>query len=146
MRVFEIMSGRVMTVSPDAKVAEARALLDRHRVRHLVVTVHGEVVGVVSDRDLAGPSDEGLSVAHVMTSPAITIESTDTAKKAANLMEARTIDCLPVTVRGQLAGILTTTDLLRAVGKKGVRPDARSRRTLNHRVPHRKTHSATGKW
>ena len=146
MRVFEIMSGRVVTVSPDTPVAEARALLNANGIRHLVVTVHGEVVGVISDRTLAGPGGDGFSVAQLMTSPAVTVESTDPVKKAANLMEGRTLDCLPVVIRGQLAGILTTTDVLRAVGKKGVRPDVRRRRTLNHRVPHRKTHSATGKW
>lgn len=146
MRVFEVMNGRVVTVLPNTPVAEARALMDTHRVRHLVVTVHGEVVGVVSDRDLAGRGDEPISVAKVMTSPAITVESTDTVKKAANVMEGRTLDCLPVVVRGQLAGILTTTDVLRAVGKKGVRPEVPSRRTTSHRVPHRKGHSGTGKW
>jgi acetoin utilization protein AcuB len=146
MRVFEIMSARVMTVSPAAAVAEARALLHTNRVRHLVVTSHGEVLGVVSDRDLAGAGDDGLTVADVMTAPAVTVESTDPVKKAANVMEGRTLDCLPVVVRGQLAGIITTTDLLRAVGRKGVRPEPRSRRTMSHRVPHRKGHAGTGRW
>jgi CBS domain-containing protein len=146
MRVFEIMNGRVVTVSPDTTLAEARALLDANRVRHLIVTSYGDVVGVVSDRDLIARRSGGTSVADVMTSPAITIESTETVKKAANLLEGRKLDCLPVVARGQLAGIITTTDVLRVVGKKGVRPEARSRRTMNHRVPHRKAHSSTGRW
>jgi CBS domain-containing protein len=145
MRVFEIMSGPVRTVSPGTPAREARALLDAHRVRHLVVTSRDQVVGVVSNRDIDAAAP-GSAVGDVMTAPVVTLERTETVRKAANLMQGRTIGCLPVTDGGRLVGIVTTSDLLRLVGGGAARPEPRSRRTANHRVPHRKARSATGRW
>jgi CBS domain-containing protein len=146
MRVFEIMSDRVSTVTPDTLAAAARAQLETARAQHLVVTSARRVVGVVSRGDLAAAAAPAARVEEVMTSPAVTIEKTATVRKAANLMEGRTIGFLPVTDRGRLAGIVTTADLLRLVGKGFDRPQPPSRRTATHRVPHRKAHSSTGRW
>ena len=146
MRVFEIMSDRVSTVTPDTLTAAARAQLATARAHHLVVTSARRVIGVVSLRDLAVSAAPETRVEEVMTSPAVTIEMTATVRKAANLMEGRTIGFLPVTDRGRLAGVVTTADLLRLVGKGVDRPQPHSRRTANHRVPHRKAHSPTGRW
>jgi CBS domain-containing protein len=144
MRVFEIMSDRVTTVTPDTRVVAARTQMDTAKADYLVVSSARRVVGVVSRRDLdAAP---GALVAAVMTSPAVTIEKSAPVRKAANLMEGRTLGFLPVTDRGRLAGVVTITDLLRLIGKGADRPQTRSRRGLNHRVPHRKAHSPSGKW
>jgi tRNA nucleotidyltransferase (CCA-adding enzyme) len=143
MRVFEVMSDRVSTVTPATPVAAARLLMDTIRAGHLVVTMDRRVVGIVTRQDLSAP---GASVEDVMTSPAVTVEKTATVRKAANLMQGRGIGCLPVTDRGRLAGIVTTTDLLRLVGRGIDRPQPPARRTANHRVPHRKAHAATGRW
>jgi CBS domain-containing protein len=142
MRVYEVMNDRVTTITPETTTAAARALMNTIRARHLLVTVDRRVVGIVSRRDLAA----GGSVQDVMSSPVVTIEKTALVRKAANLMQGRVISCLPVTDRGRLAGILTTTDLLRVLGQGIDRPQLPGRRTVNHRVPHRKAHSATGKW
>lgn len=142
MRVYEVMNDHVTTVTPDTTTDAARALMNTIRARHLVVTVDRRVVGIVSGRDLAA----GASVHDVMSSPVVTIETTAPVRKAANLMQGRAITCLPVTDRGRLAGIITTTDLLRLLGQGIDRPQVPGRRTANHRVPHRKAHSATGRW
>jgi tRNA nucleotidyltransferase (CCA-adding enzyme) len=146
MRVFEIMSDRVTTVTPDTRVAAARTQMETAKADYLVVTSARQVVGVVSRRDLDAAAQSGLLVAEVMTSPAVTIESSALVRKAANLMEGRTLGFLPVTDRGQLAGVVTIADLLRLIGKGADRPQTRSRRGLNHRVPHRKGHSPSGRW
>ena len=146
MRVFEIMSDRVPTVTPDTQVAAARTQMDTAKGDYLVVSSARRVIGVVSRRDLDAALAPGALVAEVMTSPAVTIEKSAPVRKAANLMEGRTLGFLPVTDRGRLAGVVTITDLLRLIGKGADRPRTRSRRGLNHRVPHRKAHSPSGKW
>ena len=73
----------------------------------------------------------------------VTIDHEETLKRAANVMRGRTIGCLPVTDRGKLVGILTTSDLLNLVGQGGDRPRHEARATLSHRVPHRKMHEST---
>jgi CBS domain-containing protein len=146
MRVFEIMSDRVTTVTPDTRVAAARTQMETARAAYLVVTTGRRVVGVVSRRDLDSGAAPGALVEEVMTSPAVTIERTAPVRKAANLMEGRTLAFLPVTDHGRLAGVVTITELLRLVGKGADRPQTQTRRGLNHRVPHRKAHAPTGRW
>jgi signal-transduction protein with cAMP-binding, CBS, and nucleotidyltransferase domain len=56
-----VMSSPVVTIESTKTIFEAGDLMDQKRVRHLAVTEGGEVVGVVSIRDLINPSqyDEG---------------------------------------------------------------------------------------
>jgi CBS domain-containing protein len=146
MRVFEIMSERVSTVTPETRVNAARGQMDRAKADYLVVTTARQVVGVVSRRDLDSAATPAALVGEVMTSPAVTIERTAPVRKAANLMEGRTLAFLPVTDGGRLAGIVTISELLRLIGKGADRPQVPGRRGLNHRVPHRKAHSPSGRW
>jgi CBS domain-containing protein len=49
----DVMSSPPVTVAPDASVVEAARALDRHRVRHLIVTDdEGRLAGIVAPRDL----------------------------------------------------------------------------------------------
>jgi CBS domain-containing protein len=146
MRVFEIMSDRVTTVTPDTRVKAARAQMETAKADYLVVTTARQVVGVVSRRDLDSAAAPEALVEDVMTSPAVTVEKTAPVRKVANLMEGRTLAFLPVTDRGRLAGIVTISELLRLIGKGVDRPQTQGRRGLNHRVPHRKAHSSSGRW
>jgi CBS domain-containing protein len=52
--VREIMTTRIHTVTPEAKVPECVALMHRERIRHLPVVSAGAMVGVLSVRDLMG--------------------------------------------------------------------------------------------
>ncbi len=56
-------------------------------------------------------------VSEVVTRSVATISPRATLRQAAGKMEGRTIGCLPVVNRGKLAGIVTTSDLLRALAK-----------------------------
>lgn len=150
MRIFEAMSEQVRTVRPGMGAAEAWHFMHTNGIHHLVVTDNATVVGVVSDRDISPrrrpPAASGTTVADVMSAPVATIERDQTIRKAANLMEGRTIGCLPVLDHGQLVGIITTADLLRLLGQGGERPVHNARPTLTHKVPHKKTHVGTGRW
>lgn len=150
MRVFEIMTSEVLTVTPATPVYEALALMRTEKVHHLVVKRNGRIAGVLSDRDLAAPSRFDLrtpvTVADVMTSDVVTIDREDTIRTAANLMLGRRINCLPVTSNGRLVGIITSADLLELLGRGVDRPSKNTRIGLSHRVPHRKAHMASGRW
>lgn len=50
--VRQLMSTRVHTVAPEAKVPECLMLMQREHIRHLPVVADGKVVGVLSIRDL----------------------------------------------------------------------------------------------
>ena len=130
MQVREIMTGALITVRPDTPVLDARHLMLQRRIRHLLVTSEsGELMGIVTDRDirLNLPSQATslsvweinhlltrLTVATVMTASVITLEPDREARDAAQLMLDHQIGALPVMDDGHLVGIVTETDLLRA--------------------------------
>jgi len=150
MRLSEVMTEGVQTVPPTMAAADAWELMRRRRIHHLVVKLGSEVVGVLSDRDAGSGVGvavrAGRTVGDLMTSHLVTMTPTDTVRKAANLMRGRTIGCLPVTDRGRLVGIVTTSDLLQLVGQGIGRPPKATRRIATHRVPHRKQHRSGGSW
>ena len=151
MRVQDVMTENVQTVSPGATAEEAWQLMRQKQVHHLVVTNGSLIVGVVSDRDTGGRHGAAVRqhhrVAELMTFPAATVPLTTTIKKAASMMRGRSIGCLVVEDEGRVRGIVTVSDLLDLLGRGADRQPARTKRwTLAHRVPHRKARRATGVW
>jgi acetoin utilization protein AcuB len=131
MKVSELMTSvNLITARPDTAILDARSLMLKERIRHLLVTEDdGRLVGIVTDRDirLNLPSQATslsvweinhlltkLTVGEVMTRTVITIGSGSAARDAAVLMLDHSIGALPVTDRGQLIGIITETDIMRA--------------------------------
>ena len=150
MRVSEVMTKTVQTIPPDAPALDAWEVMRRKGIHHLVVMADSRVRGVLSDRDAGGRSAATLRaqsrVRDLMTSSVVIVEPQTTIRQVANLMRGRTIGCVPVVDGNRLVGILTVSDLLELLGRGVDRPAKPARRTLNHRVPHRKQHGAFGTW
>ena len=151
MRVQDVMTRNVKTVSAAVTADDAWELMRMRRIHHLVVMEGREIAGVISDRDMGGRHGATVRdtrlVSELMTENVITIEPEMPVRTVANLLRGRSIGCLVVTRDGHVVGIITTADLLELVGRGTERPVAESqRRTLSHRVPHRKRHAATGVW
>jgi CBS domain-containing protein len=137
------MTPSVVAVSPDAKVAEIAALLLERRISAVaVVETDGRVAGLVSEGDLIrrpeldtdkprgrwlrlllSPEDQerdfvkthGLRARDVMSSPAISVPPEATLADIVDQMARRRIKRVLVLEGGRLAGIVTRTDLLRAL-------------------------------
>jgi acetoin utilization protein AcuB len=133
MTVKQLMSTNVVTIDDQASCREAVRLMCRHKVRHLpVVSRHGMLSGIVTDRDLrhhlfrpevfgviGGVPVENLLTAvpvrQVMSSPVITLDPEASLDEAAHRMRADKLGSLPVVEEGRILGILTETDLLRHI-------------------------------
>lgn len=118
MKVRECMTVDVVTVTAATTVTGAAQLMRSSGVRHLPVLHAGELVGIVSDRDLLGAHDEAAQlqrVSTVMSSPVNTIDADQPLADAVRTILSRRISALPVLEDGRLAGILTTTDCLLAL-------------------------------
>lgn len=64
-RVGEVMSGEVVSVSPEATLAEVVALMDTHQVKRLPVLQAGRLVGIISRADLLRALAQLLGEQHV---------------------------------------------------------------------------------
>jgi acetoin utilization protein AcuB len=129
MRVSDLMSRIVISTPSTTPVLEARALMQKERIRHLLVVDEGRLEGIVTDRDIrlnmASPAISlsvwelnhllaRLTVDQVMTRSVIAIDPQRDAREAARIMVDHRIGALPVLEGPHLRGIVTETDLLRA--------------------------------
>jgi CBS domain-containing protein len=155
MRVEDVMTRVVRTVSPDTSLREAAEILAELRISGLPVVDEGKVVGVVSEADILtkergkAPEGGGLfrllfeengharakmlakTAGEAMTAPAITIAPHRPVAEAAGTMIDRRVNRLPVVDDdGTLLGIVTRADLVRAF----VRSDAEIAREIREDV------------
>jgi acetoin utilization protein AcuB len=122
------MSQNVITIAPNTSHREAVHLMRQRNIRRLPVVDRGRLVGIVSEKDLlsAQPSAatslsvyeifsllDKLTVKQIMKSPVITVGPECPVEDAAMIMLTRKIGCLPVVRDGQLAGIITESDIFR---------------------------------
>ena len=117
LMVRDVMTRGLVTIAPDTSCDEARTLMDVHGIRHLPVVAGGRLVGMVSDRDLRSAASVGprLEAVRIMTLDPVTVTTETRVEHAARLMLAARFGSLPVVDGGALAGIVTYTDLLRAL-------------------------------
>jgi acetoin utilization protein AcuB len=130
MQVEQWMNRDVVTVGPDDSFRTAMRLIRQKGIRHLPVVEGKRLVGIVTDRDLrqASPSGatslgihelhyilEKLTVREIMAKQVVTIRPDQTVEEAALMLLAHRIGGLPVVQDGELAGIITETDLLQAL-------------------------------
>jgi acetoin utilization protein AcuB len=136
MRLQDIMTTDVITVSVAETVKKARSLMGLHGVHHLVVVDGRIVAGIVTEDMLRwGQAQDMGCVQDVMHRQPVTAPPTMTVREAANLLRGRVSSVLPVVDdRQHLVGIVTISDFLELLGRGAVRPVPKSKRwTLRHR-------------
>ena len=136
MYIGQIMHTNLVTVSPETTLVEAREVIEKNRIEHLlVVDKKGHLIGIVSDRDLkqnwASPATtlsvheltyllQKVEVRMIMVKTLKTVAPDTTIERAASIMQTENISSLPVMAGEQLVGIVTSTDvmavLLQAIG------------------------------
>lgn len=130
MRIEDIMTRELVTATMDDDLNHVRNLFTRFRFRHIpVIGDDGELVGIISDRDVlanvspfAGTINERTVDANslkrkahqIMTRRPETAAPGEKAERAALIMLHQRISSLPVVEQsGRLIGIVTTRDVLR---------------------------------
>jgi acetoin utilization protein AcuB len=124
--VQDFMKGEVLTLSPDASAFDALRLCHDRRIRHIPIVEDGRLVGIISDRDILAASPplgdrqrvdvlKGTRLGDVMAREVVTTYPQDTLVHAAQVMYERKIDSLPVMAEEELVGIVTSSDVMRAL-------------------------------
>ncbi len=130
MQAREIMATDIESVDRNDNLRTVEDRMATKQLRHLPVLEQGEVVGMVTQRDLfkAAMSSamgygakaqqaylQSVRVKEIMTYPVVTIAPDTSVAAAAEMMINKGIGCLPVVDDHQLIGIVTKTDLLRCL-------------------------------
>lgn len=153
MLASDIMTANVITIAPDADIAEAVSLMLTHGISALPVVRDGAVVGMLSEGDLLRRAETGTEaklsrwlefvsspdrmaqnyvrgharkVEHVMSHPVVTVDAETPIGEIAALLESKGIKRVPVMFNGRLIGIVSRANLLRALAsrlKPSVEPD-----------------------
>ena len=108
MRVSQIMSKAVVTISPDKRVSQALRLMQKHSIRHLPVVQDDRLVGWITSRDLRevllASMLEKITVGDVMVQAPITVTPDTWVEEAARLVHEHKIGGMPVVEGERLVG------------------------------------------
>jgi CBS domain-containing protein len=110
-----IMTKKLITISVDAKLSEAAAIMRENRIRHLPVTDEKDgIIGVLSSKDLLNfPEIKDIPLGFFMSSPVRYVNQDLPLKQAIYKMLENKISSLIVSdTEGMAVGIITTDDLL----------------------------------
>jgi CBS domain-containing protein len=123
VRIADVLRNKgseVRTVGSDASVAEVIGALAERNIGALPVVDGGRLVGIVSERDVVrrlhagGAGVLGARAGDIMTTDVVTCSPSDSAADLAGVMTARRFRHLPVVVEGELRGIVSIGDLVKA--------------------------------
>ena len=143
MLVKDVMTKKVITITPETSFSEAMNILRMNKIRRLPVIKDGKIVGIVTEKDLlrASPSSattldiwelnyllNKLKVEGIMTKDVKTVKENEPLEDAAYIMSKNKIGALPVVNdEEELVGIVTETDIFKTfvkmlgAGRKGTR-------------------------
>jgi acetoin utilization protein AcuB len=130
MFVADWMTKQVVTIGPDESISHAMHLMKERKIKHLPVVRGGEVIGVISDRDIKAfaPSkatsldvyEINYLLAKAVVKDAMGAKLTTTTpdtpvEEAALVMLDGDIGCLPVLEGAVLVGIISDRDIFRSL-------------------------------
>ena len=116
-----LMATTLATIQSDASLRASADLMREKRIGSLLTIEAGEIVGIVTERDLvwkglAGNRDpDGTHVSAVMSSPLLRIDVNRTIRDASRAMAEQSVRHLAVTESGKIVGVLSIRDLVKMV-------------------------------
>ena len=119
--VGDIMTRRVTAVAADATIAEAARIMSSCNISCLIVMIRGEVAGILSEKDVlrravAVHKDPTQNrVTDIMSFPVVAVPRTFSVLSASKKMETMRLHRLVVMEDKKVYGILTQTDIMRAI-------------------------------
>jgi acetoin utilization protein AcuB len=130
---------QLVTVSPDEPLSNVKEIFETHQFHHIPVVHFREIVGIISKTDfeyfMGGGSEceedrfinearlHRVTVRDIMTKRLGKVESSDRLNVAVEIFTINRFHALPVVDNGDLVGIITPYDILKALGdEKAVDP------------------------
>jgi CBS domain-containing protein len=120
-QVLQVKGFDVWSISPDASMYTALKVMAEHNVGALLVVDQDGLVGVISERDYArkvileGKSSKETQVREIMSGKVYSVQPDQTIDDCMKLMTENRIRHLPVINEGQLVGVLSIGDVVKAI-------------------------------
>ena len=132
LEVADIMSLNVATVFSEETIAVAARIMAQRQISCVVVVNDRGVVGIVSETDFLQKttgrkeSPDKIKVSQIMSHPVVSVSSKISILKASEIALSSNVRRLPVLEGNKLAGIVTQTDLIKALTPYGLLGDVAS--------------------
>ena len=125
MFVKDVMTMNVVSIPGNTTIADAKRIMEGHKIRRLPVVDRGKLTGIVTEHRLEAytPSKAtslsvweigyllgNTSVKDIMEKNVVTVVPDMTVEEALALSQEKKVGALPVVDNGQLVGIVTTND------------------------------------
>ena len=115
-----IMTDDVITIDPKSSIQEAIELLLKQRVSGLPITdADGRLIGIVTEFSLLAIAFDNRvredSIAQHMTTEVLTVDASDPINKVVDLCLMHRVRRVPVLENGQLVGLISRRDVLKAL-------------------------------
>ena len=120
-QLLEAKAPEIFAIGPDAPVIDAIRLMADKRIGAVLVMDGGRLAGILSERDYArkivlqGRSSSDTAVREIMTGDVVTVGLDDTVDHCMQLVTHRRIRHLPVVAGGEVLGVVSIGDLVKAV-------------------------------
>jgi CBS domain-containing protein len=120
-QVLQSKAGGVLSITPGASVFEALQQMAARNVGALLVMEDGRLRGILSERDYArkvillGKSSHELAVRDIMSTQVLCVRPESTVDECLALMSGKRVRHLPVVSGGEVIGVLSIGDLVKAV-------------------------------
>ena len=117
--VRDVMSKNVKTVKPDSKLREVLEKMVKFNISSVIVISRDRPIGIVTERDflksIAGPvlDLDVMEAKNVMSMPLVTVDEDADIEEASRLMLKNKIKKLAVVKGDSLAGVITSSDIVR---------------------------------
>lgn len=119
--VEKIMTKNPLTVKKDDTVSKLAEEMTKKRVGSVIVLERDKPIGIITDTDLTkriilpAKNSKTTTAGEIMSTPLVFVSPKDDYTVAIEKMKKYKIKRIPVIDKGKLVGILTTTDIARAV-------------------------------
>src|ERR1043165_966176 len=117
---------RLVALDPATTVLNAARAIENNSIGAVVVQDKGQVVGIVTDRDLTvrvvgrGLDPKTTQLREVMTTPVITLSLRDGQDDAIRMMQERNVRRIPLVERGRFVGMVTLNQRNTQIGRAHV--------------------------
>ncbi|MGH8050015.1 MAG: CBS domain-containing protein [Arenimonas sp.] len=120
-QILEQKGHRIVSAAPTATVRDVIGLMSEHNIAAILIMKGNELVGITTERDYArkvillGRNSADTAVSEIMTSPVLCVSPGDTAQRCMSLMTEKKCRHLPVRDNGEIVGMVSIGDLVKAV-------------------------------